>query len=57
VVKGCGPLRKGLQVSAVMAGMRGTLRCERLGLCELVAATGEDSLSYEGRFTVKILLD
>ncbi len=31
--------------------VRGTLRCERLGRYELVAATGEISLNYEGEFT------
>ncbi len=33
-------------------GVRGTLRCERLGSCELVASPGEGSLNYEGRFTI-----
>ncbi len=32
--------------------VRGTLRCERLGCCELVAVTGEGSLTYESGFNM-----
>ncbi len=33
-------------------GVRGTLRCKRLGSYGLVLATGEGSHNREGRFTI-----
>ncbi len=34
--------------------IRGILRCERLGSCELMVATGEGSLNCEGIFTITL---
>ncbi len=51
MVKGCRPLRRGLQVRVMMASQcvsEGSLDLRH----ELVAAIGEGSLNYEGRFTI-----
>ncbi len=47
MVKGCGPLKKGLPVLVSR-----TVRFKRLGRCNLVADTGEGSHNRKSRFTI-----